>query len=176
MLFVSRGCCIKANRCVAFGIRLRSHTEACFLQTSPSVSCASSFLQSLLQSQDNLASKIVRLLTFATVSSDSFCPQTPKATAVPFLFAPLSAHHSVWTTKKDAPQMRNASIISCGDRTRTCDLWVMSPTSYHCSTPRSFVPAKVRRISETAKRQPDELRANSTSNFILEWKIRADEL
>ena len=26
--------------------------------------------------------------------------------------------------------------FSCGDRTRTYDLWVMSPTSYHCSTPR----------------------------------------
>lgn len=25
---------------------------------------------------------------------------------------------------------------SCGDPTRTNDLWVMSPTSYHCSTPR----------------------------------------
>ena len=156
MLFVSRGCCIKANRCVAFGIRLRSHTEVCFLQTSSSASCASSFLQS----QDNLASKIVRLLTFATVSSDSFCPQTPKATAVPFLSALLcSAHTIAYRQQKKRTPMRNASIISCGDRTRTCDLWVMSPTSYHCSTPRSFVSAKVRRISETAKRQPDELRA-----------------
>ncbi len=156
MLFVSGGCCIKANGCVAFGIRLRSHTEACFLQTSPSVSCASSFLQNLLQNQDNLASKIVRLLTFATVSSDSFCPQTPKATAVPFLSAPLcSAHTIAYRQQKKRTPMRNASIISCGDRTRTCDLWVMSPTSYHCSTPRSFVSAKVRRISETAKRQPD---------------------
>ena len=152
MLFVSGGCCIKANRCVAFGIRLRSHTEACFLQTSSSASCASSFLQS----QDNLASKIVRVLTFTTVSSDSFCPQTPKATAVPFLSAPLcSAHTIAYRQQKRRTPMRNASIISCGDRTRTCDLWVMSPTSYHCSTPRSFVPAKVRRISETAKRQPD---------------------
>ncbi len=52
-------CCIKANRCVAFGIRLRSHTDVCSLQTSPSAPCASSFLQSL----DNLARKIVRLLT-----------------------------------------------------------------------------------------------------------------
>ena len=59
-----RDCCIKANRCVAFGIRFRSHTEVCSLQASPSAPCASSFLQSL----DNLASKIVRLLTFATVS------------------------------------------------------------------------------------------------------------
>ena len=61
----NRDCCIKANRCVAFGIRLRSHTEVCSLQTSPSAPCASSFLQSL----DNLACKIVRLLTFATVSN-----------------------------------------------------------------------------------------------------------
>ncbi len=30
-----------------------------------------------------------------------------------------------------------------GGRTRTYDLWVMSPTSYHCSTPRCIVSAKV---------------------------------
>ena len=30
-----------------------------------------------------------------------------------------------------------------GSRTRTCDLWVMSPTSYHCSIPRCFGSAKV---------------------------------
>ena len=30
-----------------------------------------------------------------------------------------------------------ALIFSCcGGRIRTYDLWVMSPTSYHCSTPR----------------------------------------
>ncbi len=28
--------------------------------------------------------------------------------------------------------------LSGGSRTRTCDLWVMSPTSYHCSIPRYF--------------------------------------
>ena len=59
-----RDYCIKANRSVAFGLRLRLHTEVCSLQTSPSVPRASSFLQG----QDNLAGKIVRLLTFATVS------------------------------------------------------------------------------------------------------------
>ena len=59
-----RDCCIKANRGVAFGIRLRSHTEVCELQTSSSAPCASS----VLQSQDNLASKIVRLFTFAAVT------------------------------------------------------------------------------------------------------------
>ena len=32
---------------------------------------------------------------------------------------------------------------SCGERIRTNDLWVMSPTSYHCSTPRCFDDAKV---------------------------------
>ena len=31
-------------------------------------------------------------------------------------------------------------IISSGGRIRTYDLWVMSPTSYHCSTPRCVVP------------------------------------
>ncbi len=78
-------CCIKANRCVAFGIRLRSHTEVCSLQTSPSAPCASSFLQSL----DNLACKIVRLLTFATVS----CDTTPIYNRSPKLHA--SSHHNV---------------------------------------------------------------------------------
>ena len=28
------------------------------------------------------------------------------------------------------------ALLSCGERIRTNDLWVMSPTSYHCSTPR----------------------------------------
>ena len=37
----------------------------------------------------------------------------------------------------------NGILSSCGGRTRTCDLWVMSPTSYLCSTPRSFGTAKV---------------------------------
>ena len=27
-------------------------------------------------------------------------------------------------------------LLSSGDRIRTCDLRVMSPTSYHCSTPQ----------------------------------------
>ena len=27
----------------------------------------------------------------------------------------------------------------CGGKTRTYDLWVMSPTSYHCSTPRCII-------------------------------------
>ena len=30
-------------------------------------------------------------------------------------------------------------LLGCGGLTRTSDLWVMSPTSYHCSTPRSRV-------------------------------------
>ena len=68
---------------------------------------------------------------------------------------PSSPSHSPQSqrtdNKKDAPQRKDTSIVSCGDRTRTCDLWVMSPTSYHCSTPRSFASAKVRRISETTK-------------------------
>ena len=33
----------------------------------------------------------------------------------------------------------NFLSISCGGPTRTDDLWVMSPTSYHCSTPRSVL-------------------------------------
>ena len=36
-----------------------------------------------------------------------------------------------------------SSLFSCGERIRTNDLWVMSPTSYPCSTPRCFDDAKV---------------------------------
>ena len=31
----------------------------------------------------------------------------------------------------------NFIYLSSGEPTRTTDLWVMSPTSYHCSTPQS---------------------------------------
>ena len=34
---------------------------------------------------------------------------------------------------------KNAFFLLCGgSQTRTDDLWVMSPTSYHCSIPRYF--------------------------------------
>ena len=39
----------------------------------------------------------------------------------------------------------SVSLIGGGGQTRTDDLWVMSPTSCHCSTPR-FAGAKVRQI------------------------------
>ena len=37
------------------------------------------------------------------------------------------------------PYYSEGMKISCGDRTRTCNLRVMSPTSYHCSTPRCSI-------------------------------------
>ena len=40
--------------------------------------------------------------------------------------------------------------LSGGGRTRTCDLWVMSPTSYHCSTPR-YATAKVLLFRDLSK-------------------------
>ena len=43
--------------------------------------------------------------------------------------------------REEAQQM--LSLFSCGERIRTNDLWVMSPTSYPCSTPRCFDDAKV---------------------------------
>ena len=79
-------CCIKANRCVDFGLRLRSHTEVCSLQTSPSAPCASSFLQS----QDNLACKIVRLLTFATVTYGGMLPSDLTLSALRFILSAKS--------------------------------------------------------------------------------------
>ncbi len=38
--------------------------------------------------------------------------------------------------KKNLRSWRTEGLLSCGGKTRTYDLWVMSPTSYHCSTPR----------------------------------------
>ena len=39
--------------------------------------------------------------------------------------------------KKEKTFSKTESLLaSCGGKTRTYDLWVMSPTSYHCSTPR----------------------------------------
>ena len=37
-------------------------------------------------------------------------------------------------------------FISSGDPIRTNDLWVMSPTSYHCSTPQSQSILSVLRV------------------------------
>ena len=37
---------------------------------------------------------------------------------------------------KNLRSWRTEGLLSCGGKTRTYDLWVMSPTSYHCSTPR----------------------------------------
>ena len=47
--------------------------------------------------------------------------------------------------------MMNLSMFGGGGRTRTYDLRVMSPMSYHCSTPRCFSGAKVYTSHETAK-------------------------
>ena len=40
--------------------------------------------------------------------------------------------------------------LGSGDRTRTDDLWVMSPTSYHCSTPHYILI----RFSKEEKKAP----------------------
>ena len=105
-------CCIKANRCVAFGIRLRSHTEVCSLQTSPSAPCASSFLQSL----DNLARKVVRLLTFATVSSyTSCCPQSGRP---PYEIVSVPSYTELLVTFATAPLMRHTSAVVAMSRSK----------------------------------------------------------
>ena len=41
----------------------------------------------------------------------------------------------LWIQGRLWHQLR-ADYLCCGGRIRTYDLWVMSPTSYHCSTPR----------------------------------------
>ena len=47
--------------------------------------------------------------------------------------------------------MRILSFLCCGSRTRTSDLWVMSPTSYQLLHPAMFSVAKVRPFAEYAR-------------------------
>ena len=60
------------------------------------------------------------------------------------LYQNKNREYHTLTTKTYIPTERNkkgeaiASPLSCGGPIRTNDLWVMSPTSYHCSTPRCF--------------------------------------
>jgi hypothetical protein len=68
---------------------------------------------------------------------------------------PNSKMRTKWEQKK-SPYLQSlvrygvSMFFCCGGRTRTYDLWVMSPTSYHCSTPR-FRDAKIGIISDSAK-------------------------
>ena len=59
-------------------------------------------------------------------------------------------------TKASAAPIKKAALQaapqSCGGWIRTNDLWVMSPTSYHCSTPRYFLGAKVLLTARKSKR------------------------
>ena len=50
----------------------------------------------------------------------------------------ITKHKQAQQQTKRPPNTWRAFTISngCGGRTRTCDLWVMSPTSCRCSTPR----------------------------------------
>ncbi len=47
----------------------------------------------------------------------------------------------LWIQGRLWHQLR-ADYLCCGGRIRTYDLWVMSPTSYHCSTPRYLLHCK----------------------------------
>ena len=64
-------------------------------------------------------------------------------------------------TKKDGEQ--NCSPFSSGRRNRTSGLWVMSPTSYHCSTPRCILNscAKILLFFNSAKFSAEKSRKNS---------------
>lgn len=47
--------------------------------------------------------------------------------------------------------MSSFYLLSSGDRIRTYDLWVMSPTSYLCSTPQYIFMLKELSLFEAAK-------------------------
>lgn len=53
-------------------------------------------------------------------------------------FMPFRVYWGVSSTAKYS--------LCCGDRARTCDLYVMSVASYHCSTPRFSVSVSVMSI------------------------------
>ncbi len=50
----------------------------------------------------------------------------------------MNLNSSKGVYKRNADSKVGVSFSS-GGRTRTYDLWVMSPTSYHCSTPRCYL-------------------------------------
>jgi hypothetical protein len=53
-------------------------------------------------------------------------------------------NHSVKTKPLQITDLKR--LLSSGDRIRTCDLRVMSPTSYLCSTPQYIVKCKLQLI------------------------------
>gem|GEM_PF-3092960 len=56
-------------------------------------------------------------------------------------------------------------FTSCGGKIRTCDLWVMSPTSCHCSTPRYiFKFTNQRTKSKDSNLRPDVSRDMSPTS------------
>ena len=68
---------------------------------------------------------------------NSFRPPPPAAP-----MRSLNCRRPIYITKKLARKYIEPVLTCGGGQTRTDDLWVMSPTSYHCSTPR-FACAKV---------------------------------
>ncbi len=50
-----------------------------------------------------------------------------------------NANRKICHDNKQKKEPISRFLLGCGGLTRTSDLWVMSPTSYHCSTPRSRV-------------------------------------
>ena len=62
-------------------------------------------------------------------------------------------------------------LLCCGGRIRTSDLWVMSPTSYHCSTPRFVIQRYTKFLNiQIFFCTPWEIRTPKTSS-VVKWFI-----
>ena len=54
-------------------------------------------------------------------------------------FSDSATYGHSYTYRQKKTESKICSPFSSGRRNRTSGLWVMSPTSYHCSTPRCIL-------------------------------------
>ena len=72
--------------------------------------------------------------------------------------------------KKPPSSFEDEGSESSGDKIRTCDLWVMSPTSYPCSTPQYFKS----QIYVLFPYRKDKIFSLKTKTIL--WSLTADNL
>ena len=86
-----------------------------------------------------------------------------------FLFDPSYGQVALLCLKQKSPAALRQGISLCsGGRIRTSDLWVMSPTSCHCSTPQYIIFGRtVSGFCTTSDRQqPLNFKIYKVTNFL----------
>ncbi len=74
--------------------------------------------------------------------SKALQPVSRRAATGFFVFIPSESKLSSVCKQKSPVAVATRLFLCSGGRIRTCDLWVMSPTSYHCSTPQYYCGCK----------------------------------